>query len=341
MAIFLDVDGIALNDDDRAVLQNPWVGGVILFAKNITNPAQVRQLTDSIRTIRPNLIICVDQEGGRVARLRTGFTPLPAMGQMGKLYDKDTHKAKELAYAVGYVMACEVLAVGIDLSFAPVLDIDNGSLVIGDRAFSQDVATASYLGSAFISGMQKAGMAATGKHFPGHGTVIPDSHTDDAKDERTLDQIKVQDMRVFCDNLSKLQAIMPAHVVFSAVDDQPVGFSKKWLGAILRGELGFGGVIFSDDLSMKAAHVAGTMGERVNQALGAGCDVALVCNDRLGAKQALAAIAHTKYPTQNPRLATIKATIPNWQGDLAQTCQQFGDYKRLRCLVADFTTSKQ
>lgn len=321
--LMIDIDGYVLDDVDKALLKNPHTAGVILFKRNVDTPEQVRQLTDAMRAENAGLIIAADQEGGRVARLREGFSPLPAMGRLGQLYTQDKETALARAYDAGYVMAAEVLAVGIDISFAPVLDIDNGSLVIGDRAFHKNPDIAAVLSAAFIRGMNAVGMGATGKHFPGHGSVVPDSHVADACDEREFEEIWASDTAVFVENLDKLSALMPAHVVFSEVDDKPAGFSKIWLQDILRQKLGFDGVLFSDDLSMKAAHVAGGTGERVAAALAAGCDVALVCNDRAGVKTALAYMdTHPlTYPEKN-RFAAMKSTIPPWQGDLYETCQR-------------------
>ncbi len=341
--LVVDIQGTMVDESDKALLASPHVAGVILFARNIDSsasdtPTQVRALTDSMRAINPNLVISVDQEGGRVARLRTGFTPLPAMGKLGQLYENNPTLACQLAHQVGYVMACEVLAVGIDISFAPVLDIDNGSLVIGDRAFHQSPSVASKLSSCFIDGMNQAGMGATGKHFPGHGSVIPDSHVADACDERCFDEIWGSDTQVFIDNLDKLSALMPAHVVFSQIDDKPAGFSKIWLQEIIRDKLHFDGVLFSDDLSMKAAHVAGGVDERVRSALTAGCDVALVCNDRQGALLALSKMDEMRDILPNKhRLARMKAVIPAWQGDLDSTCRfAFDEYAAAKACVTQY-----
>ncbi len=320
-SLMIDVAGTALDEEDKALLADTSVGGVILFARNVETPAQVRALTDSMRAVNEALVIAVDQEGGRVARLRTGFTPLPAMGRIGQRYDVAPDEALSLAFDVGYLMACEVLAVGIDLSFAPVLDIDAGSLVIGDRAFHQTPKIASILSAQFMAGMKAAGMSATGKHFPGHGSVIPDSHVSDACDERCFEEIWAHDTQVFIDNLAHLSALMPAHVVFRQIDDKPAGFSKIWLQDIIRNKLAFDGVLFSDDLSMKAAHVAGGVVERVTAALEAGCDVALICNDREGAKAAITN-AQALPPLTTYRLGRMKAAIPVWQGDLESTCRQ-------------------
>lgn len=327
--LMIDIQGTALDDEDKELLASPYVAGVILFKRNVESPEQVRALTDSIRAINPNLIIATDQEGGRVARLREGFSPLPAMGRLGEIYHDDPERALSLAYDVGYLMACEVLAVGIDMSFAPVLDIDNGSLVIGDRAFHQDTTIASTLANAFIDGMNQAGMGATGKHFPGHGSVIPDSHVADACDERCFDDIWAEDLTVFAQNLNKLGAIMPAHVVFSQIDDKPAGFSGIWLQDILRGKMGFDGAIFSDDLSMKAAHVAGGVFERTVSALEAGCDVALICNDREGAKSVIEQGDNLPKLSTN-RFGAMKSAIPAWQGSLALTCQSFDKWQSVK-----------
>ncbi len=331
-SLMIDVAGTTLSDEDKILLGNPYVCGVILFARNVAQPADVRALTDQMRAINNELVIAIDQEGGRVARLREGFTPLPAMGKLGLLYQHNEQEALSLARDVGYLMACEVLAVGMDISFAPVLDIDNGSLVIGDRAFCQTIDGASALASAFIDGMNEAGMRATGKHFPGHGSVIPDSHVADACDARSFDEIFNGDTQVFVRNLHKLAALMPAHVVFSQVDDKPAGFSKIWLQDIIRNQLGFDGVLFSDDLSMKAAHVAGDVSARVSAALQAGCDVALVCNDRDGAKRVIHDEARLPKLCIN-RIGRMKTTLPAWQGDLLTTCQAFARYDEVRARV--------
>lgn len=326
--LMIDVAACSLEQEEVSLLTSLHIAGVILFGKNVQSPEQVRSLTDSLRAINPNFVIATDQEGGRVARLRQGFTPLPAMGRLGVLYQKNQEQATKLAHSAGHVMACEVLAVGIDASFAPVLDIDNGSLVIGDRAFGQDIATACALASAFIDGMNKAGMGATGKHFPGHGSVVPDSHTHDATDHRSFDEIWQQDAQVFVRTLDKLTALMPAHVVFPKIDNKPAGFSSIWLKDILRGQLGFGGALFSDDLSMKAAHIAGGVPQRVAAALGAGCDVALICNDRQGVLETLAVMDTLIHllPSQN-RIKHLKSQLPAWAGSLNATCQSFDGYQ--------------
>lgn len=328
--LMLDIAGTELTHDDEQILQQAQVGGVILFARNVANPTQVRELTDSIRAINPNILIAVDQEGGRVARLRQGFSPLPAMGRLGELFEKKPILALELAFSCGYLMASEVLAVGIDFSFAPVLDVNGVSQVIGDRAFHQNPTAIIPLSAQFMRGMKSAGMATTGKHFPGHGSVAPDSHVADAVDERTFDEIFKFDMQPFINNLSLLDALMPAHVIFSKVDDKPAGFSKIWLQDIIRNQLKFDGVLFSDDLSMKAAHIAGKADKRIEFALNAGCDMGLVCNDR---ESALFALNHLqKNPSlcqkqSQQRLNNMKADIPVWQGSLQDTTNTFAKWQ--------------
>ncbi|MGE8495943.1 MAG: beta-N-acetylhexosaminidase [Pseudomonas sp.] len=285
-SLMLDIAGTWLTADDRQILRQPEVGGLILFARNIEHPSQVRELSASIRAVRPDLLLAVDQEGGRVQRLRQGFIRLPAMRAIA-----DNPNADELAEHCGWLMATEVLAVGLDLSFAPVLDLDHRrSAVVGSRAFEGNAALAAQLAGAFIRGMSAAGMAATGKHFPGHGWAEADSHVAIPVDERSLEEIRAVDLQPFVRLAGQLAAVMPAHVIYPQVDSQPAGFSRRWLQDILRGELGFQGVIFSDDLSMAGAHVVGDAACRIEAALNAGCDMGLVCNDRGAAELALSAL---------------------------------------------------
>lgn len=285
-SLMMDIAGTWLTAEDRQMLRQPEVGGLIIFARNIESPRQVRELCQSIRALRPDLLLAVDQEGGRVQRLRQGFLRLPAMRAIA-----DNDNAEVLAEHCGWLMATEVLAVGLDLSFAPVLDLDHQrSAVVGSRAFEGDPQRATTLAAAFIRGMHQAGMAATGKHFPGHGWAEADSHVAIPLDERSLDDIRACDMQPFKRLVHELDAVMPAHVIYSQVDQQPAGFSRRWLQDILRGELGFEGVIFSDDLSMAGAHVVGDAGKRIEVALAAGCDMGLVCNDRASAELALSAL---------------------------------------------------
>lgn len=338
-ALMIDVAGTQLSDEDVAVLNEPEVGGIILFARNVDTPEQVRALSDAIHNIKSDIIIGVDQEGGRVARLREGFTPLPAMGKLGELFETRPSDALSLAYDCGYLMAAEVMAVGIDISFAPVLDINGVSQVIGDRSFNVRTEAIVALATQFMRGMKSAGMATTGKHFPGHGSIAPDSHVADAIDERGLDEIKAVDLQPFIQCKPWLDALMPAHVIFNQIDDKPAGFSKIWLQDIARDQLGFDGVLFSDDLSMKAAHVAGDAGARVKAALTAGCDMALVCNDRGAALQGISAAKSLPTPNQE-RLHAMRSTIPEWMGSLEATCAQFDYWAQAKQNVtqAFFTT---
>ncbi len=316
-SLMLDVGGTWLTAEDRQILRHPEVGGLIIFARNIESPRQVRELMASIRAVRPDLLLAVDQEGGRVQRLRQGFLRLPAMRAIA-----DNPNAERLAEQCGWLMATEVLAVGLDLSFAPVLDLDHQrSAVVGSRAFEGDPERAVTLAGAFIRGMHAAGMAATGKHFPGHGWAEVDSHVGIPEDERTLEQIRAVDLVPFQRLAGELDALMPAHVIYPRVDPNPAGFSRRWLQDILRGELGFDGVIFSDDLSMAGAHVVGDAANRIEAALNAGCDMGLVCNDRASAELALSALQRLKV-TAPQRLQRMRAKawpgteykqLPRWQ----------------------------
>ena len=269
-ALMLDIAGTELTQEDIELLSAPQVGGVILFARNIQSPAQVRALTDHMRQVRPDILIAVDQEGGRVQRLKQGFTLLPAMGRFGELYQNEPERALDLAEECGWLMATEVLAVGIDFSFAPVLDLNDISDVIGDRAFAARPVDIIALADAFLRGMHRAGMATTGKHFPGHGSVKADSHVAAAIDSRSFAEIQQQDMQTFIQLQNQLDALMPAHVIYDQVDPNPAGFSEFWLQQVLRKDLGYDGVLFSDDLSMQAACVAGDADARIHAALLAG-----------------------------------------------------------------------
>jgi len=322
-SLMLDIGGTWLTAEDRQILRHPEVGGLIIFARNIESPRQVRELMAAIRAVRPDLLLAVDQEGGRVQRLRQGFLRLPAMRAIA-----DNANAERLAEQCGWLMATEVLAVGLDLSFAPVLDLDHQrSAVVGSRAFEGNPERAVALAGAFIRGMRAAGMASTGKHFPGHGWAEVDSHVGIPEDERTLEQIRAVDLVPFQRLSGELDALMPAHVIYPQVDPNPAGFSRRWLQDILRGELGFDGMIFSDDLSMAGAHVVGDAANRIEAALSAGCDMGLVCNDRASAELALSALQRLKV-TAPQRLQRMRAKawpgieykqLPRWQqavGDL-------------------------
>ena len=286
--LVIDIAGTALTDDDRRRLAHPLVGGLILFARNWQSRAQLSQLSADIKRLRPDLLICVDHEGGRVQRFRAdGFTHLPPMRALGELWMQDAMRAQDAASACGYVLAAELRACGVDFSFTPVLDLDWGpSGVIGDRAFHADARVVTMLAKSLTHGLLRAGMAHCGKHFPGHGFTAADSHTDAPRDTRSLKAILQDDAAPYGWLGSTLTAVMPAHVIYPKVDSRPAGFSARWLQAILRGRLGFGGAIVSDDLSMEGARrIDGrtlTPTEAVLAALDAGCDLALLCNQSLG-----------------------------------------------------------
>ena len=278
----VDIAGTELSADDIRVLKCPLVGSVILFARNYANPRQVADLTASIRALRtPHLLIAVDQEGGRVQRFRDGFTRLPAVRLLGRVYDEDRRDGLALAQSVGWLMAAELRAVGVDFSFAPCVDLDYGvSEIIGDRAFHSDPDAVAALAVATLSGMREAGMAAVAKHFPGHGAVVADSHVALPVDRREYADLE-QDIRPYrplIDN--NLAAVMAAHVVFPAVDPLPASLSRRWITGILRGELNFHGCVFADDLTMAGAAAFGDVLARAKLAFAAGCDVLPICNDR-------------------------------------------------------------
>ncbi|MGC2519235.1 MAG: beta-N-acetylhexosaminidase [Burkholderiales bacterium] len=279
--VMTDVAGATLVAEDKEMLAHPLIGGVILFARNFESLRQLAALTAEIHALRgPELLIAVDHEGGRVQRFQDGFTRIPPMRLLGESWGKDAARARDVAEAVGYVIALELRAHGIDFSFTPVLDVDFGSSsVIGDRAFSDRPAAIAELAGALIAGMAAGGAASVGKHFPGHGYVKADSHVDVPVDERELRDIEATDLLPYRTLIARgLDGVMPAHVIYPKVDSRPAGFSPVWLREILRKRLGFGGMIFSDDLSMQGASVAGGMVERAEAALGAGCDMVLVCN---------------------------------------------------------------
>jgi beta-N-acetylhexosaminidase len=286
-AVMLDVAGTTLSKADRQRLKHPLTGGLILFARNFEDRRQLTELTAQIKKVRPDVLICVDHEGGRVQRFRTdGFTHLPAMRSLGELWMKDPLAATDAATAAGHVLAAELRACGVDLSFTPVLDLDYGaSSVIGSRAFHSDARVVSLLAKSVMHGLLRAGMGNCGKHFPGHGYVKADSHVAVPVDKRSLKAILAGDARPYEWLSTSLTGVMPAHVIYPKVDSRPAGFSERWLKEILRGQMGFTGAIFSDDLSMEGArHLEGstlTYVEAAALALNAGCDMVLLCNQSL------------------------------------------------------------
>ncbi|MBL8266620.1 MAG: beta-N-acetylhexosaminidase [Steroidobacter sp.] len=303
----MDVQGKTLTEEDRDLLAHPLVGAVILFTRNFESVEQLEALVADIRAVRsPPLLVTVDHEGGRVQRFRKGFTVLPSMRLIGREYDLDPVAGRLLSRQCGWLMAAELRAVGVDLSFAPCVDLDYGaSSVIGDRAFHRDPRVVSELAISFMGGMREAGMSACAKHYPGHGFVVPDSHVAMPVDRRPLVDMEedLTPYRRLIDN--GVAAVMAAHVVFPDVDDQPAGFSRRWIQNELRGRLGFDGAIFTDDLSMAGAKVVGDMPARAKAALAAGCDVLSVCNDRQGVLQVIDSLRGSEDALSQVRMARL------------------------------------
>jgi len=306
--VFIGVEGLELSPADRERLVHPLVGGVILFTRNFKSPPQLKALTREIASLRsPRLLIAVDHEGGRVQRFRDGFSVIAPMRTLGELWDSDVAGAAREAVRIGRTIAGELGSHGVDFSFTPVLDVDHGeSAVIGNRAFHRNPNAIAHLASALCDGLHAGGMAAVGKHFPGHGHVAADSHTELPVDDRPLAAIVADDLVPFGALIARgLEAIMPAHVVYSAIDKDPAGFSQKWLQEILRGRLGFDGLIFSDDLGMAGAQGVGDLVARAEASVAAGCDMVLACNDFEAADTLLA----TWRPVTGPELARRTARM--------------------------------
>jgi len=303
--LMLDLQGVELTIEERELLLHPATGGVILFRRNYETPEQLKQLASHIHALRePRLFVAVDQEGGRVQRFYEGFTRLPPAAWFGRLYDENPQHALQAAQNVGWLMASELLAEGVDFSFAPVLDLGSGvSEVIGDRAFHRKSGVVAELAQGWVRGVHAAGMAAVGKHFPGHGNVSEDSHLALPVDQRRREEILKLDLLPFRRLIENgIEAIMPAHVIYPNASPELAGFSRYWLQQVLRGELGFQGVIFSDDLSMAAAGEAGNVNSRARAALEAGCDMILVCNDQNAAVGVLDELKDYSDPTAQMRL---------------------------------------
>lgn len=311
--LMIDLAGTELQCEESKMLSNSCVGGVILFARNFFDQKQICGLVRQIRNIKPNLLIAVDQEGGRVQRFKRGFTTLPANQRIGDLIHGDKKQGLSLCQEIGWLMASEILACGIDISFAPVVDVDRRlSKVIGDRAFSDDPDIVVRATDAYINGMHEAGMAVTAKHFPGHGGVEADSHHEAPIDQRTLAELESRDLKPYKSLASKFDAVMPAHIKFPRIDSQSVGFSFYWLNNVLRTGYGFKGIIFSDDLSMVAANVAGTYRDRAQLALEAGCDMILICNSRLGAIEVIDYLESFGSVEPRPYKSMMAKRAPTW-----------------------------
>ena len=309
--VMLDIEGLSLSPADRDLLREPAVGGVILFTRNYESPGQLADLVTEMRALRsPPLLIAVDHEGGRVQRFREGFTPIPPMRDIGRLFDRDRDAGVQAAQEAGWLIASELRSVGIDLSFAPCVDLDWGvSEIIGNRAFHPKPDAVAELASAFSRGLRSAGMAAVAKHFPGHGAVLADSHLKLPVDRREYGLI-LDDMRPYerLVNTSVIAGVMLAHIVYKQVDERPAGFSDYWIQRELRSRLGFGGAVFCDDLSMKATRDYGSMADRARLALDSGCDMILVCNDRDAAHEAVDALRDYSNPLSLVRLARLHGT---------------------------------
>ena len=310
--LIIGIPGKTLTDVDRERLSAPQVSGVILFSRNFESRDQVTALIDDIRVVRADpLLVCVDQEGGPVQRFREGFARLPALARMGVLHERDAQAAIARAEEHAWLMASEMRAVGVDLSFAPVVDLARGNRAIGERAFADDPQTVSELAQAYVRGMHLAGMAATLKHFPGHGSVAEDTHFDVAIDPRPLDELLATDLIPFADGIAAgAEAVMMAHVTYPAVDWHPAGYSRIWIEDILRAELGFRGVVIGDDIGMAAAEERGSIAARVEAHLDAGCDLLLACSPLI-VEEALAASAGS-MPCSAQQLTRL-------QGEVAQT----------------------
>ncbi len=315
--LVLDLQGKSLTPEERSVLANPYVGGVIFFSRNFQSVEQMAQLIADIRGVRSELVLCVDQEGGRVQRFRNGFSRLPSLQKIGKLYQQNSVKGLFAAHKLGWLMAAELRAIDIDISFAPVVDVDEHfSDVIGDRSFSDDVATVVALGKAYIRGMTDAGMTATLKHFPGHGAIKADSHHALPVDFREYDEVCATDLVPFTQLLPLAGAVMPAHIRFPLIDEQSVGFSPYWLQTVLRQKLSFNGVIFSDDLSMEGASIVGDHVARAEAALAAGCDAILVCNAPAKAQDVLMWLEREQWPIADT-LSALRSSKPLMTPDMA------------------------
>jgi beta-N-acetylhexosaminidase len=339
--LIIGLSGKTLSDADHARLSAPQVSGVILFTRNFEDRDQVTALIDDIRAERAEpFLVCVDQEGGPVQRFRDGFTRLPALARIGELYARDPRAAIARAEEHAWLMASEMRAIGVDVSFAPVVDLARGNRAIGERAFDADPQVASELGQAYLRGMRLAGMAATLKHFPGHGSIAEDTHFDTAVDPRSLDDLRGADLVPFIDGVAAgAEAVMMAHVTYPAVDAQPAGYSRIWIEDVLRGELGFRGVVIGDDIGMAAAETLGGIAARIGAHLLAGCDLLLACSPAL-VDEAIAASAHAT-PCAPARLAMLQGAVAQTWDALARNPQRDEFAARLAALDIAQTTQRR
>ena len=333
--LMIDVAGTELTSEDLEILEHPLVGSVILFTRNYRNPQQISALCGAIRELRnPHLLIAVDHEGGRVQRFRDGFTRLPPVRVLGRRYDEDRRDALGKAHLLGWLMAAELRAVGVDFSFAPCVDLDYGlSEIIGDRAFHRDPQAVAALATAYMAGMREAGMAAVAKHFPGHGAVRADSHLALPVDRRPLADMErdLSPYRLLIEN--QLPGIMAAHVEYTAVDPKPASLSRRWITDILRGNLGFHGCVFADDLSMAGAAAFGDIVARARLALAAGCDVLPICNDRDAVRTALRNLdAEAFTPAAQARLVRMRA-----RGEVPSGLRDGSPWREAAAVVAELS----
>lgn len=332
--LVIGIAGKQLAEGERDWIAAPEVSGVILFRRNFESREQVSALIEEIRAVRADeLLICVDQEGGPVQRFEKGFTRLPALARLGEVYDADPARAIALAEEHAWVMAVEMRALDVDLSFAPVIDLKRGNRAIGERAFHTDPQVVSVLGQAYLRGMHLGGMAATLKHFPGHGSVLEDTHFDAAVDTRSLEDLRASDLIAFADAIDAgAEAVMLAHVTYPLVDAVPAGYSRVWIEDLLRGALGFRGVVFSDDIGMAAAESAGGIGARIAAHLDAGCDLVLVCSPALVADSLAAVRGRAPCPPQ--RLAGLRGLVASTWQSLLDNPQRTRFIERLAALDA-------
>ena len=311
--LMIDIEGISLSEDDIYLLKNPNIGGIILFERNFESRDQILSLCSDIKSINKEILIAVDHEGGRVQRFKEDFTHIPSMQSLGDFVKKNPSQGLKLSEEIGWLLASELISSGIDISFAPVLDLDRDkSSIIGNRSFGDDPQLVIDTSEALIKGMNDAGMAATGKHFPGHGGVVEDSHLEAPQDLRELEELFKHDLKPYIILQDSLKGIMSAHLTFPKIDPDIVSFSFFWLTVVLRQQLGFNGVIFSDDLSMKGADVAGSYSGKARMALEAGCDMILVCNNRKGSKEVIKYLEENKVPRTSKITTMLKTNEINW-----------------------------
>jgi beta-N-acetylhexosaminidase len=318
-SIMLDIEGFSLSIEDRALIKSKHVGGIILFSRNFESREQLIDLCFEIKSIKPEILIATDQEGGRVQRFKEGFSIIPSMQRLGDLVAHDLEGGLSLCRRVGWLMASEMIATGIDISFAPVLDLDKDtSSVIGDRSFSEQIDIVISSAKAFIFGMAEAGMASTGKHFPGHGGIEEDSHLVTPIDNRSLSDLESNDLIPYRELVEVLDGVMTAHITFPKIDASVVSFSSEWIQTVLRENLNFQGMVFSDDLTMKGADTAGNYTNKAKLSVNAGCDMILICNDRDGAKEILKFFEENNIPKSEKVYSMLMSNDVSWK-DLEKT----------------------